>query len=273
MTPRSPIFWKLFLSASALIAVTVFALDFYLRRFTASREVESVERRLEAQVRIFKEELGGVAPADLGRWARDAHRRGQSRVTVIDPRGTVLADSEHDPRTMENQAGRPEVRDALQGRRGVVVRHRDTRNLDQVYLAAPAACDGKPGYVLRLAVPVQELDAAISAVRRRILMVSLLAAAILLVAAYLISRSLTRRIRRLQSFAEGLVRARFSETLAPEPADELGDLARSLNRMAEQLRELVDRLRLESARREAILSSMVEGVLAVDNELDRKSVV
>ena len=37
--------------------------------------------------------------------------------------------------------------------------------------------------------------------------------------------------------------------------------------MATQLRELVDRLSLESARREAILASMVEGVLAVDNEL------
>ncbi len=267
MTLRSPIFRKLFLSAFALIAVTVFVLDSYLTRFTATREVGSVERQLEAQARIVKEDLGSAASADLGRWARDMHRRGQSRVTVIDPRGTVLADSEHDARTMENHAGRPEVRAALEGRRGVAVRYSATLNRDLVYLAVPATYKGEPGYVLRLAVPVRELDAAISAVRWRILRASLLAATVMLAAAYLISRSLTRRIRRLQSFAEGLVHARFSETLAPEPADELGDLARSLNRMAEQLREMVDRLRLESARREAILSSMVEGVLAVDNEL------
>src|SRR5439155_307712 len=45
----------------------------------------------------------------------------------------------------------------------------------------------------------------------------------------------------------------------------LGALARSLNQMAAETQGLVERLKLESARREAILSSMVEGVLAVDH--------
>ena len=37
--------------------------------------------------------------------------------------------------------------------------------------------------------------------------------------------------------------------------------------MAGQLRDMCERLRLEASRREAILASMVEGVLAVDHEL------
>ncbi len=68
-------------------------------------------------------------------------------------------------------------------------------------------------------------------------------------------------------FADGLVNARFSETLPPAPDDELGALARSLNSMSGQLRDMLERLRLESSRREAILAGMVEGVLAVDHEL------
>ena len=49
--------------------------------------------------------------------------------------------------------------------------------------------------------------------------------------------------------------------------DELGPLAESLGRVAAQVNDLVDKVRLEGARRDAILTGMVEGVLAVDKEL------
>jgi two-component system phosphate regulon sensor histidine kinase PhoR len=55
----------------------------------------------------------------------------------------------------------------------------------------------------------------------------------------------------------------------PLPAgdDDLGLLARSLQRTAPRIRELVESLKLEGARREAILAGMLEGVLAVDKDL------
>lgn len=83
---------------------------------------------------------------------------------------------------------------------------------------------------------------------------------------FLFARGLRRRIARLRSFAEGLV---SGPALAPprEPPDELGALSDSLGRVAAQVNDLVDRVRLEGARRDAILTGMVEGVLAVDKEL------
>jgi len=63
------------------------------------------------------------------------------------------------------------------------------------------------------------------------------------------------------------VDAHFSQPPLPDASDELGALGRSLNTTAAQLRSLVERLSVESAQREAILSSMVEGVLAVDANL------
>ncbi len=77
-----------------------------------------------------------------------------------------------------------------------------------------------------------------------------------------------RRIGRLRSFAENLVHSRLpAASPLPGDADELGSLARALSRAATQWQELLDRLKLESARREAILTSMTEGVLAVDKDL------
>jgi two-component system phosphate regulon sensor histidine kinase PhoR len=130
-----------------------------------------------------------------------------------------------------------------------------------VNLAGNASC------VLRLAVPLAQVDEAIAQVRWRILEASSVAALLALGIAYFTSRSLSRRIRRVEQFAGGLVKARFAETLPPEPDDELGALARSLNGMSAQLRGMLERLKLEAARREAILDGIVEGVLAVDHEL------
>jgi two-component system phosphate regulon sensor histidine kinase PhoR len=185
----------------------------------------------------------------------------------VDSTGKVLADSEADPATMENHAGRPEMAAALSGREGSAIRYSVTLKRDLLYLAVPLMLNGNPGHVLRLAVPLEQVDQAIADVRRRIWQVSLPAGFLAMAVAYIWSRALSRRIGQAQTFAEGLVHARFPEPLPPGPSDELGALSKSLNRMAEQLRDTLERLRLESARRDAILSGMVEGVLAVDHEL------
>jgi two-component system phosphate regulon sensor histidine kinase PhoR len=267
MTLRSPIFRKLLASAFLMIALTLLVLDFLLSRYMARRQVEAVEQRLKAQAEILADELTSPPGISMEGWAKRAGATAQVRVTIINPQGVVLADSQHDPETMENHATRPEIRQAYAGRVGSSIRHSATLNHDLCYLAIPLTLNGKPGHVLRLAVPVEDVDEAIAAVRWRILIASLEAALFALGLAYIFSRSFTRRIGRLRTFAEGLAEARFSEKLEPEANDEIGALAQSLNRMASQLQELVERLSLESARRQAILASMVEGVLAVDSEL------
>jgi two-component system phosphate regulon sensor histidine kinase PhoR len=159
------------------------------------------------------------------------------------------------------------VREALNGRIGVAVRKSATINRDLFYVALPLVYGGRPGFVLRLAAPLRDFTDPVAAVRWRILRISAAAALLALAMAYWFSRSLSRRVRRLQRFADNLVQARFSEELDRDAEDELGSLAASLSRTAAQLRDFVDRLSLESARREAILTSMVEGVLAVDSEM------
>jgi two-component system phosphate regulon sensor histidine kinase PhoR len=231
----------------------------------AEQQTEAVEQRLAAQARILAGELAGLT-GSLEAFAISAGKRAETRITIIDPRGTVLADSQHDPETMENHAGRPEIGAAHQGRTASAIRHSATLNRDLCYLAYPIAREGQPGFVLRLALPLAELDTAIAALRGRILGASLVAALLALILAYYFSVRFTSRIRRLQSFAEKLPAGGFSPGLLQEGDDELGALADSLTRMGAQIGDLFDRLSVESARLEAILASMVEGVLAVGQD-------
>ncbi len=255
------------MSACLVIAATLVVLDFYLSRYMAQRQVETVQQQLAAQARLVGVEAESVRRGDLEAWARSAGTRAQARVTIIDPKGLVLADSQHDPETMENHAGRPEIREALQSGSGTSIRHSATLGRDLCYFAVPLTYEGNPRHVIRLAVPLEDLASVIAAVRWRILGASFMAGLAALMVAYFFSRSFTRRINRLRVFAEGLVEGGAPESLGADAEDELGALARSLDRAATQIREFVDRLSLESARRQAILASMVEGVLVVDNEL------
>src|SRR5579871_377066 len=113
--------------------------------------------------------------------------------------------------------------------------------------------------------PAGELGAV--QVRERILAISAGSALLTFLVAFIVSRSLSQKVRRLKLLAETFPGGALRDRLIEDSSDELASLERSLAGVAIELQRLLDRLRYESARREAILSGMAEGVLAVDRDL------
>lgn len=87
-------------------------------------------------------------------------------------------------------------------------------------------------------------------------------------AAWLFSRSLARRINELKRFADGFPVPGYILSRSHLSDDDLGELERSLSRMAPKIEEMLQNLGAELARRETILASMTEAVLAVDAKLN-----
>ena len=100
----------------------------------------------------------------------------------------------------------------------------------------------------------------------RILSVAVALAGLLPV--WLVTRALARRINGLAGFVDGMLDRGSTGQRLQTGDDELGSLARSLSRMAPRIAELVNRLSVELTRREAVLASMTEAVLAVDAQLN-----
>ncbi len=80
-------------------------------------------------------------------------------------------------------------------------------------------------------------------------------------------RERSRRLRALIRLAEDLLGSAPAGAIAHPRSDQIGALERSLSAVAGQVRGALDRLKIEVAQREAILSSMGEGLLAVDKDL------
>jgi two-component system phosphate regulon sensor histidine kinase PhoR len=257
---RNRIFRRYFWSAFLLLALSFFVIDFYVIRFARDRRVERLQADLEAAARI----LAGEAAPNAAKFVRGAAERSGRRVTVIDPQGRILADSVESPISAISPSD-AEFERATHGRIGSAIR--EISDDEVLFVAAPFPNAGGPGYVLRLSRSLAEANAGIAELWVRLLLITFVTLGASLALTWFFMRSFSRRIARLRTYIDGLPDASLPDDELPSGDDELGSLAQSLRRTAPKIRDLLDKLKLEGARREAILASMVEGVLAVDKEL------
>jgi signal transduction histidine kinase len=93
-------------------------------------------------------------------------------------------------------------------------------------------------YVVVFSSPVEDVDATVGLIRRRVLVAGSLALAAALLAGILAARAFSRRIRRMDRSAGRVAAGDFSARFETGRTDELGSLARTLDGMQRQLAEL-----------------------------------
>jgi len=81
------------------------------------------------------------------------------------------------------------------------------------------------------------------------------------------SRARSKRIRALVRLTDDLLGSSTGDRALLSSGNEIETLERSISAVATEIRRVVDNLRIEMSRREAILAGMAEGVLAVDKNL------
>ncbi len=263
-------FWQLGITYLALLLAALLAVDFYTARALQREYLREGFEELEGLSRLAQTRPPELSPqlrdlSALHSWVAWMAQSG-ARVTVIVAGGRVLADSAHDPATLENHADRPEIRQAFSSGAGRAVRHSAKLDRDLVYLAIRRQPDAGEPVVLRFALPLKQSDETLAEFRRRLGVASLV---ILLVAggvSVLVSRSFSARVSRLKAFSRRVADSDFRPLLVGRAGDELAELARALNETAARLDHTIRTLTDERNRSAAILRSMVEGVAVVSAE-------
>ncbi len=198
---RPNLFWKLALTFLALLFGVLVAVDFFAERALRSDYERTGFNQLIAIARVAQarppqlSELPVPRPEDIASlraWVEQMAASGV-RVTVITKDGLVLADSQSDPQTMENHAGRPEIRDALAKGDGRSIRHSVTINRDLLYYAVRQNMPGGSPIVLRFALPLETVDEVLSSFRRSLWLASFVILLLAGAASLLISRSFSDR--------------------------------------------------------------------------------
>ncbi|MCL5105002.1 MAG: ATP-binding protein [Armatimonadetes bacterium] len=283
---RKPLVSKLFPINFIITLISVVIIGLYASSYLRELYFRQVEDDLQVRTQLIRRELEvgnreqgtgnrreGEAPAKPWLHAAEASatvkalgETSRTRVTLIAPDGTVIADSEHDPDTMENHADRPEVRRALAGGTGISRRFSPTLRMTMVYHAVPMTHGGRVSAVLRTALPAHALDAVPATAIHRIIIGALLIVILAGIASYLAVRRIGEPLMRMKSAAVRFASGDLASRVAVPDTEEFASLADTLNSMAEQLDMYLRTIRHQSGEQQAILSSMNEGVVAVDKQ-------
>jgi len=254
---------KSVLPIAALVAFSLSLVGLYVDRQERTALVQQALSRLEAETSLISREAA-AARLEGDAWSRRIGERAKARVTVIAADGRVLADSDEVSARMENHADRPEVVAALRTGSGHAVRFSHTLGRDLIYYAQTIPMPDADRLVLRLAVPMREVASTFGRFRRDFIFGAAIALVLAAGMAYLWAYRITRPLRRMAEFAQGLSRGEMGQRLFIRRRDELGGLADALNRMAADLRSMLQRLEDEGRRIRTIMDSMAEGVLVID---------
>lgn len=253
------------LIATLLVAAGVFG-EIRIRRFY----VDEVETRLLTAADLLVHPAADALSArgEAQRFQDEIKTLGRAtglRLTVIADDGTVIADSAS-PLPLANHADRPEVVAARAKGRGKNERLSATTGLETHYFALRVDEGGKTLGFVRVASELPQMEAAIGELRKNLVVGGALALAIGLIASAILARRLAQPLESLEEEASRMIRDAEEVAWPSAGPAEIQRVSSALRGMARELRQRMDSVVRARSEIEAILSSMAEGVVAVDRE-------
>ena len=253
MTGR--VFSKLLFSFLLVLCIGTAVLDFSLRRIVEHSLNAEAEQSLVSKAQLLAVKLHQLPPDQLAGIVREQSLESGARVSVLDKRGQVIADSTAGASAPSPALSSDEemVRAARAGDgSGSQVRG------DILYVAVPSDAG-----TVRLGYPLTELRQTLHLLRRDLLIASVLALWLAAALAAFLANRVARRLSRIVAFANRVSAGDLSARVEEEDLDEISEVAHALDATAVRLEQSFREL--EGSRRElaALLDSMQEAVVGV----------
>jgi two-component system phosphate regulon sensor histidine kinase PhoR len=265
---KSSIFMKVFSGYAMIIlflaaAVAVFAPGPMKRHYNQEQatHLDHLGALLEGTI---MSRLSGPDAATLESYVWDVGKETSTRVTVVQTDGTVLADSESDPRTMENHLYRPEIFAAVHGEKKVSVRISPTLKREMMYMGFPLRQGEKIVGVLRLSLFTTDLDQLFGQLRTDLLKIIGIVTLLALAAAFFFARSISRPLREFIEASVRVAGGDLETKVSLRHHGEFKKYALSFNAMTDDLTAMFRQVRLQSEELNSILASIQDGLCVLD---------
>jgi len=267
MLGRGSLFSVIFPPVAAVLIATLVLVTGFSGRAMREFFIQRSTAELLDLARVTKDQFAPAMRAQrydaVQSLAHDLGDKCGIRFTVILPDGRVVGDSVKNPLLMDNQSGRPEVIAAFAGKIGNLTRRNISSGHPSMFVAV-GYFDGGAPYVVRTSVSLQTLSGVMAGVYRRIGVAGFVLFLLAGATSLQLARKLSRGLQRLQVGAEAFAAGDLSDRLLIADTTEIACVADAMNRMAAQLAGRIDTIVTQKSENEAVLSSMVEGVLAID---------
>ena len=268
---RRRLFWKLFAGNLLLIAVIVSIvgiLAYHYLNANYQRENIKYQQQLVHIARLHFLRLWPSSPDKIDSECKKMMGNSPIRLTVIAMDGTVLGDSQADPRTMENHKtdDRPEVLAALKGKSGRDIRSSETLGVKFRYFAEPISINGKTVGLVRIAMPIHTIVEGRRLIRNALLYAVLVAVAVAIIIGALLGWIWHRPLNQITLTARKIATGDLTAKANIHGSDELAQLAAALNEMRQNLASQIDTIMSQREHLSAVVENLHEGVIATNNE-------
>ncbi|OQY52154.1 MAG: hypothetical protein B6245_23880 [Desulfobacteraceae bacterium 4572_88] len=268
MKKRKRLIWRLYPSYVLIILISLVAVSGYASRSFRDFYMERTLTDLTTQSLLLKKQVLRHFPDpethSLDQVCKNIGESVLTRITVMLSNGRVIGDSEKSPKDMDNHANRPEVARAISGETGTATRFSTTLQQSMMYIAIPLRVGPRLEGVLRTSIPLTAIDEELKFIQVRIafggLLIALLASGI----CFYVSRRISHPIEEMKNGADHFARGALDYRLPMPDTKEMAGLAEAMNQMAAYLADRIRTVMNQRNEIEAILSSMLEGVVAVD---------
>jgi two-component system phosphate regulon sensor histidine kinase PhoR len=259
---KNRIFFKLLGAFLVVIIVSAITVGLMLGGAWEASLRSEIERNLTQKTLLLAHRVetdrSGHSLADIA--AQEGQAAG-ARATIIDPTGQVLADSEANPTSLENEARRKEFAAALAGHIGVDERRSATVGIPFLYVAAPVS-----GGAVRLAYPLSDVEAVSALFRRRLALASTVAALFALLVAAVAAIWIARRLDHIVDVAARIAAGDLHARIRESSQDEIGRVAGALDKTARQVEQSFAAVQSSQRQLETLLNSMQDAVIAVGSD-------
>lgn len=265
---------RLFVGYVVLILSLTIIVSLLISRQTTENTLQEIHHSLLIRAQFLAELSKSAFPrpsqaslTPLNQKIIELGKKTQSRLTLISENGTVLADSEKAPQSMDNHASRPEIIAARQQHIVPTTRFSDTLHKKMIYLALPIVFEQKIQGFVRVSLPLTIIDKKLSQLRFALALSAFISALVALTLGYYFVGRFSAPLIKITAVAEAISKGDYSKRIITHQKDEIGLLADAFNLMAQNSEQRLDEIETERNRLAIIFAGMVEGVIYINEHL------
>lgn len=239
--------------------------EIYITSVVRENHIEELRKTLSTQIDIISDRIA-FGKENIDELCVELKKKTGARVTVILPDGRVIGDSDTPSGKMENHLQRTEIAQSRFHGSGNLIRHSETVNVDFLYLAKRIMLRAEVVGFIRLAVPLTDIDRAVSSLRINVSIILVVALLIMWLFVLYQTDQLRRLIARLSDLSSSLAGGEIDKCLLMDKGGEFGEIASNLVDMSERLRGLLASSEEERNRLNVILKSIPDPLLIIDTK-------
>lgn len=259
---------KIFLGFILVIVILTSLILYFTFQTTREHYIETFSKDLRnLNLTIIKPVKNYILKSDFTALRDYINEHGaiiNTRLTIIDSTGLVLADSKFDPTLMENHLMRPEIQKAINGGRDATLRYSSTLHGEMLYVAIPIYENGVFLGISRVSMFLRDIDALTNQLSSDIMKLAAVILLVSLVGILIFSRNLSKPLAQLSQASRKVALGDFDIKIYNKGKDEINELAVNFNHMAERLKALFNLVTSQKEEYQTVISSIQEGLIVTD---------